>query len=174
MRRKVLLMSCHEYQIDANRNTIHDPNHDKYPKLTQRFVFAIWCKIYSSSKWFQAKWFESYLWFEALNFVIFLFPRYSHHTLQWRLRFKNMTSEILSDHSNCQIYVRDNNFSNRYDRYMYDPKTIDVYFLCCSSVRSIRCSVTRKSDEIRSKFEWHGWSVMIVLSFIRSYCLRRE
>ena len=73
IRRKVLLMSCHEYQIDANRNTIHDPNHYKYPKLTQRFLFAIWWMIYSSSKWLHAKWCEFHLWYEALYFVISFF-----------------------------------------------------------------------------------------------------
>ena len=65
--------SCHEYQIDTNRNTIHDPNHYKYPKLTQRFLFAIWWKIYSSSKWLHAKWWESHLWYEALYFIISFF-----------------------------------------------------------------------------------------------------
>ena len=68
-RRKVLLMSCHAYQIDAIRNTIHDPNQVKQSQLTQRYLFAIWWEIYSVSKWFHAKWFESHLWYEALNFV---------------------------------------------------------------------------------------------------------
>ena len=45
VRREALLMSCHEYQIDAIRNTINDPNHEQYPKLTQRFFIAIWGKI---------------------------------------------------------------------------------------------------------------------------------
>ena len=45
VRREVLLMSCHEYQIDATRRTINDPNHEKYPKLSQRFFLTIWRKI---------------------------------------------------------------------------------------------------------------------------------
>ena len=49
-RREVLLMSCHAYQIDAIRNTIHDPNHVKLSKLTQRCLFTIWWKIYSVRK----------------------------------------------------------------------------------------------------------------------------